>query len=227
VVYAITIDTRQDHSYCMKLFEDAGIGLFIQLNLQGPNLPAANYNGDRYIYLDYNVMDYFTAVIDEFQMYPNTLGFFHIGEDIYKPGMQSITWKKMTIRENKKHMAKKGYRPIPIGVGLTHHDVSQLASFLNCGDRNSSMDFVFFDFNFKQDDSCPDPKSWASTDMINQYRTYDIPAFYLYGCNKALRGNFDEVKTIYRNESLAVFSGGVAFEYFETWQVGADHGMYI
>jgi hypothetical protein len=212
----------------MKALENAGIAVFLQLHQFNANLPASEFNGSRHIHPDYNVHEYFFAVVDEFTRYPNTLGFYLWAEDAYVPMFQWVMWKAAAIRDIKAYLKKKQYRQIPVGIGITHHNFSDLASFLNCGDSATAPDYLFFDVNWDLAKTCPDPTSWAATAMIDQYRNYSIPSWFLYGCGKNTRTeNLEDVAYIYRNESLEVFSGGVFLEYSQNWGANEDFGMFF
>jgi hypothetical protein len=109
-IIILDIDMSKVHSGCMQKLRDAGIYVLFQLN--GRVKEAYTLNGIPYIVWDYHYYDHFRAVVDEFQQYPNTLGFF------FGIGRASSVWMpktKASLIYLKEYIRQKGYRAIPVG----------------------------------------------------------------------------------------------------------------
>jgi 1,3-beta-glucanosyltransferase GAS1 len=114
----LDVDTTAVHTSCMQKLRDAGIYVLIQLN--GRVRKAYTYNGIPYVTWDYRFYDHFRNVIDGFQQYPNTLGFF-LGSS-----RASSLWMplaKTAVIYLKDYISQKGYRSIP--VGFMHQVISR------------------------------------------------------------------------------------------------------
>jgi hypothetical protein len=205
----LSIDPKISHTSCMKLLQDAGIYVLIALNGDHSSAPHGFIDGSsRILSHDYEMMDYYTSIIDSFQRYPNTLGFFvRIGHKSMS-GINTIPTWKATVRNMKEYIATKNYRKIPIGATASDHNRMRVADYMNCGERNNSIDF--FGINRPSDEtSCADISSWFDEGIVDEYREFSIPTYFKAGCLNDLRGNFDEIPIIYSNTSSSVFSGAI------------------
>lgn len=104
------VDPTGDHSACMTTFADAGIYLFVdldtfttQINPDTPSWTQTQYSA-------------FQKVMDEFQQFDNTAGFF-VGNEVLTTGNNSIAapFVKAAARDMKAYRSSKGYREIPVG----------------------------------------------------------------------------------------------------------------
>lgn len=104
------VDASGDHTSCMSTFSDAGIYLFVDLDTFttaiDPDVPY--WNETQYTA--------FQKVMDEFQQYDNTAGFF-VGNEVLTTANNSIAapYVKAAARDMKAYRNSKGYREIPVG----------------------------------------------------------------------------------------------------------------
>lgn len=175
-------------------------------------------------WFDYNAIRSMTKIIDIFQKYSNTLGFIVGISDDTTAGVLSVPLRKTEVKAMKEHIVEKGYRKIPVGGSAHEYDLSTVPQYLNCGESISSADFYGLEVGFSDKARCPNFFSMLEDGLVESYRSYSIPVFFFYGCPVEQRENFGEVQGIYNKTTTEVFSGGVAYEWMEDWNFGADLG---
>lgn len=210
-----TIDNSKDHSECMKLLEEAGIYLILDVNTPQLSInreyPKESYN-DLYL-------QHVFATIDVFAKYDNTLGFFAANEVInMKNYTAPAVYVKAVVRDMRKYIKERDYRFIPVGYSAA--DISEnryeMATYLNCGpDEERSDFFAFNDYSW-----CAGTKSSYTISGYDQkvakFKDYSIPLFFSeYGCNVPRPREWVEISAIYSNKMSPVFSGGLAYEFTE------------
>jgi len=175
------VDPTADHSECMNTFANAGIYAWIDLDTFSTYILATNPEWNQTMYSAYS------AVMDAFQNYTNTAGFF-VGNEVLTTGSDSIAapYVKAAARDMKAYRNAKGYRDIPVGYSAA--DIAELRpnlqNYLACG-TNSSDAVDFFSLNAYE---------WcgsSSTYMTSGYSqlqanasSYNIPIFFSEtGCN--------------------------------------------
>lgn len=128
-----------DHSGCMKAFADNGIYLFVDLDTFETQIEQETPYWNR------TQEQRFRKVMDEFQTFDNTAGFF-IGNEVIRDGNHSeaAVYVKAATRDLKSYRDSKNYRKIP--VGYSHADISSLRpnlqNYLTCGTvSDDSTDF--------------------------------------------------------------------------------------
>jgi hypothetical protein len=117
------IDTNKAHLTCMSLFEEAGIYVVLGSNSDGVGIDKGNLQADL---AGIDTQEYANIVIDEFQGYPNFLGYAVMEFVAYTPNI------KMFIKQLKQYVKQKGYRPINIGAqnwipGVSNNSCSYLS----------------------------------------------------------------------------------------------------
>lgn len=214
-VRVYSVDNTADHSDCMKLLEDAGIYVLLDVNIPKTSLSrgdtACSYN------IDY--MTEIFATVAEFATYNNTLGFFSANELVNEERYMDLSpYVKAVTRDMKQFMRAQGLRAVPVGYSAA--DVAQiryeLANYLNCGDdADARIDMLGMnDYSW-----CGDSSFSLSgySQKVKDFSGYSLPIFLSeYGCNK-VPGNrpFTEVGTIYSEQMSPVFSGGIVYQYFQ------------
>jgi hypothetical protein len=113
---------------------------------------------------------------------------------------------------------------MPVGFSAHEHDITTVAQYMNCNERESLADFFGLDLAYAREKECPDPDNWLESGIVEMYRNYSIPAFLFYGCKVELRQDFREVKQLYSNTALEAFSGAIAHEWRED-RSGVNLGM--
>jgi hypothetical protein len=218
------IDLTKDHASCMVQLAKAGIFVLVYLN--GRSSASYRSGGHYFVDWDYLQFERIQGIIDEYQKYPNTLGFVYI---IPNPNTGSIPFQMSIITSMKKYMKEKNYRKLPIGLATSEGSAadqttdgpSPVANFINCGDKETSVDF----FALTTSSDCLTKSSLAQSRLIERYSNYSIPLFLSYGCTTAEPRDFKEIEDIFGEKGSKVFSGVAIKNWFEDWTGGHDHGM--
>ncbi|ROW06596.1 hypothetical protein VMCG_04390 [Cytospora schulzeri] len=207
------VDSSADHSACMSIFADAGIYLLVDLDTFStyilPATPA--WNQSQY--------DGFAAVMDEFQKYDNTLGFF-VGNEVIAQASQSLAapYIKAAVRDMKAYRDKKGYREIPVGYSAA--DIAELRpmlqDYLTCGDEPAdNVDF----FSLNSYEWCGNDATYMTSGYSNLEagaKDFPVPIFFSEtGCNTVPPRTFSDQAAIFGDEMVNDWSGSIIYEWIE------------
>ncbi|EKV11540.1 Epd1 [Penicillium digitatum] len=211
VIRTYAINATADHSACMKLLSDAGI--YVISDLSDPNL-SIDRNDPSW---KTDLFARYTSVVDELAKYNNTIGFF-AGNEVSNTIATSdaSAFVKAAVRDTKKYIKKKGYRPM--GVGYATADVSDIradmADYFNCGDIDDTIDFWGYNiYSWCGDSNYVESKY---QDRTEEFANYSVPVFFAeYGCNQVQPREFTEVKALYGETMASVWSGGIVYMYFQ------------
>jgi 1,3-beta-glucanosyltransferase GAS1 len=214
------VDSSQDHTACMQTFADAGIYLFVDLDTFdtqiNPDKPAWNETQLRA----------FEKVMDEFQKYPNTAGFF-VGNEVLTTGNNSIAapYVKAAARDTKAYRDSKHYRKIPIGYSAA--DIStlrpMLQNYLACG-SNASEAVDFYSLNaYEWCGTATDFKQSGYSMLEQNVTDYNIPIFLSEtGCIKPPPRTFADQSAVLGPDMNENWSGAIVYE----WIMEAnDYGL--
>ena len=165
-----------------------------------------------------DVYNSFTAIIDEFQQFDNTLAFF-VATEVFSGtpanNTANLSYVRAAARDLRQYMKDQNYRSIPIGYSAADivEGQTELVDYLTNTDGNSAVDFVGLE-SYEWCGSSSFTESGYS-ELVQRYQTLGSPLiFSQYGCNIPSPRVFDEVSAIYSTEMTNVLSGGVVFEYF-------------
>lgn len=210
-----TVNPENNHDYCMRLFENSGI--YVLLDLSEPRNSIISTDPSWNVRLFWR----YSKVIDNMHKYPNLLGFFAGNEVILDTeNTHSAAYVKAAVRDVKSYMRSKGYRKILVGYAANDHEHTRIpsANYFACGSSASAVDF----FGINIYEWC-DPTSYETSgyrDRVNDFRNYNVPIFFSeYGCNivngKIGVRSFSQVPHIYSEKMTDVFSGGIVYEWFQ------------
>jgi hypothetical protein len=220
------VDVTQDHSICMSQLEDAGI--YVLVNLNGLSKRSFLLNGILSSYWDYHKYEHVEAVIDEYQKYSNTLGFVYA---MARMDGGRLPQMKALIIHMKEYIKQKNYRRIPVGYegGKSEDDrdgtvASSLADYLNCGNQDSSPDFL----SLYPSPHCPTKADIMHSRLIERFSNYSIPTVLSYGCDVKSQHNYTELQDIYGSKS---FAGASFRQWFDNvrngWGGGKAHNIKL
>ncbi|KAK7748002.1 hypothetical protein SLS53_001254 [Cytospora paraplurivora] len=207
------VDASSDHSDCMSTFADAGIYLLVDLDTFGTYiLPTTPWwNQTQY--------ERFSAVMDEFQQYDNTLGFF-VGNEVIAQASQSLAapFIKAAARDMKAYRDAKGYREIPVGYSAA--DIAELRpmlqDYLTCG-GNSSDNVDFFSLNSYE--WCGSSATYSTSGYSNlesEAVNFPVPIFFSEtGCNTVQPRTFSDQAAIFGDEMVNDWSGAIIYEWIQ------------
>ena len=194
----------------MRAFSDAGVYLFVDLDTFNTMIDQD------YSHWNETQQSAFQAVMDEFQQYDNTAGFF-IGNEAIRDGQhsQSAIYVKAATRDLKAYRQQKGYRDIP--VGYSHADISSLRpnlqNYLACG-TNASESIDFFGLNAYEWCGASSFSLSGYSTLENQAKGYPVPIFLSEtGCNQPEPRDFQDQTAIFGPEMDQDWSGAIIYEW--------------
>lgn len=210
-----SVDNTADHDETMKMLDDAGIYVVVDVNIPKASISRADAK------CSYNTL-YLTevfATVAKFAKYPNTLGFFAANEVINDDKTTATaTYVKAVVRDMKLFMKGNNLRQVPTGYSAADVAENRLESalYFNCGDdANARLDmYAFNDYSW-----CGKGSSFTVSgydEKVKAYSNYSIPLFLSeFGCNTDRPRAFTEIELIYSTQMSSVFSGGMVYEYSE------------
>ncbi|CCE83071.1 Piso0_002847 [Millerozyma farinosa CBS 7064] len=211
------IDPSANHDVCMKAFSEAGI--YVLADLSEPDL-SINRDDPSW---DTALFDRYKAVIDSFHKYNNILGFF-AGNEVTtsKKNTNASPFVRAAVRDIKDYIRKKNYRKIPIGYA-TNDDAetrSSLSNYFVCGSNRTVNSIDFLGVNMYEWCGYSSYTTSGYRERTLEFKDYPVPVFFSeYGCNNVSPRPFTEVEALYGPTMSRVWSGGIAYSYFE----GVNH----
>lgn len=160
----------------------------------------------------------FEAVMDSFQSYDNTAGFFIGNEILTTPnGSVAAPYAKAAAKDLKTYRDSKGYRKIPVGYSAA--DIAtlrpNLQNYLACGsDPSSTIDF----FSLNAYEWCGDSSYEVSgySQLNANVTSYNIPIFFSEtGCNTVPPRTFTDQAAIFGPQMSPYWSGAIIYEWIE------------
>ena len=206
------VDGSQDHSSCMTTFANAGIYLFVDLDTFdtqiNPDTPSWNETQ----------LNLFDKVIDEFQKYPNTAGFF-VGNEVLTTGNNSVAapYVKAAARDTKAYRNSKGYRDIPIGYSAADIPALRpmLQNYLACG-SNSSEAVDFYSLNAYEWCGNSDYQQSGYSELEANVTSYNVPIFFSEtGCIMPEPRTFADQAAIFGPDMSPNWSGAIIYEWLQ------------
>lgn len=203
----------------MTMLASAGIYLVLDVNSPLPNQHLNRYEP----WTSYNevYLEHVFKIIDQFSSYNNTLGFFAGNEIVNdkKSARNSPIFIKKLISDMKRYISIHSNRFVPVGYSAAD-DLNfriSLSKYLECSDDSSISDSIdFYGVNSYQ--WCGEQTFYTSgyDVLVRDYEDYVRPVFLSeFGCNLVEPRPFDEISTIYSDEMIGVFSGGLVYEFSE------------
>lgn len=219
-VYAI--DNTANHDECMKMLDDAGIYVLIDVNTPKHALNRLSWF-DAWLSYNARYLKNVFATVNIMSKYDNTLAFFSGNEVIDDDKTTPVApFVKAVTRDIKNYQIAQDLRRIPVGYSAA--DVSsnrvQTANYLNCGPDDSRSDF----FAFNDYSWCNSNYLTAGWDQkVETFSDYGIAIFLSeYGCTDNRPRTFEELESLMHENMTGVYSGGMMFEYSNE---GNDFGI--
>lgn len=212
VVRVYQVDPLKNHDTCMNAF--AAKGIYVLCDLAEPE-SSINRNKPQW---DIDLYDRYKAVIDSMHKYKNLLGFF-AGNEVSNSvaNTDSAPFVKAAIRDTKKYIKQRKYRSIPVGYATNDDAKIRLgvAQYFTCGeDPLSKADF--FGLNMYEWCGYSSYTTSGYRERTAEFSNFPIPIFFSeFGCNIFQPRPFTEVEALYGLTMSKVWSGGIAYEYFQ------------
>ncbi|KAL9016914.1 MAG: hypothetical protein Q9185_005736 [Variospora sp. 1 TL-2023] len=213
------VDPNVKHKGCMEAFADVGIYLFVDLDdfptqIQ-PTTPSWNQSQ----------FTAFSAVLDEFQKYPNTAGVF-VGNEVLTTADTSgaAPYVKAAVRDMKAYRDSKGYRKIPIGYSAA--DVPglrpMLQNYLACGDKDAER-AEFYSLNVYEWCGESSYEGSGYSELKKNATGYNIPIFVSEtGCREPRPRLFGDQASILGEDMADTWSGTMVYEWIQETN---DYGL--
>jgi len=161
------------------------------------------------------------AIVEAFKSYPNTLVFFSGNEVISEAATVKTAppYVRAVTRDLKNYVAKHSPRKIPVGYSAA--DVRSVLfdswNYFRCEENGDADDTSVADiFALNSYSWCGDSSFETSgyNTLVAGFSGTNIPVFYSeFGCNKPSPRVFTEIGTIYSDQMMPTFSGGIVYEY--------------
>ncbi|KAK6500187.1 hypothetical protein TWF481_010537 [Arthrobotrys musiformis] len=206
------IDSAADHDACMKMLDDAGIYLILDVNTPKHSItrkdPGISYNE---VYLQHVF-----GTMDVMSKYSNLMAYFAGNEVVNdETNTYAATFVKATVRDMKAYQKARKLRAIPIGYSAADvaQNRQQIAEYMNSGPDDERVDFHGYnDYSW-----CGAASSFQISgydQKVKNYTGYGIPTFLSeFGCNVNPPRTFTEIESIYHTNMTGVFSGGLVYEW--------------
>jgi hypothetical protein len=206
------VDTTGDHSACMHSFADAGIYLFVDMDTFDTQIEQNDPHWNQ------TQFSAFKQIMDEFQKYDNTAGFF-VGNEVLTLANGSVAapFIKAAARDTKAYRDSKGYRNIPIGYSAA--DIASLRpmlqNYLACGTKsNENVDF--FALNAYEWCGASSYEISGYSQLTANATDYPIPIFFSEtGCNVPEPRTFEDQSAIFGPEMNGIWSGAIVYEWIQ------------
>ncbi|KAF9927144.1 1,3-beta-glucanosyltransferase gas1 [Linnemannia zychae] len=204
------VDPFQNHDECMRVLEEAGMYLILDLASTEHSIIRSNPQ------YDIKIWNNVRNTIDAFKGYSNTLAFF-IGNEVTNDSKTTpaSAYVKALLRDAKAYIRTSGSRFIPIGYANNDDPEIrlQVQNYFNCGSDNERVDF----FGINLYEWCGEGSTYQTSgyaDRTADIASYSVPVFLSeYGCNLVLPRSFPEVKSIFGPDMTNTWSGGIAYEW--------------
>ncbi|KAG7196031.1 uncharacterized protein KQ657_000039 [Scheffersomyces spartinae] len=212
IIRVYQIDPTKNHDYCMKVLSEAGV--YVIADLAEPNMSIDRNNP----FWDVDIFDRYKVVIDSMHKYDNVAGFL-VGNEVANSKLttSSAPFVKAAVRDTKQYIKQKGYRRIPIGYA-SNDDAeirNHLANYFVCTDGEEVGTADFYGINIYEWCGYSSYQTSGYRERTAEFQNFPVPIFFSeFGCNTVSPRPFTEIEALLSPPMTKVFSGGIAYEYF-------------
>lgn len=215
------VDGGADHSGCMNAFADAGIYLWVDMDSFSTYITIDNQTS-----WTQQKFDSYKAIMDNFQQFDNTAGFF-VGNEVLNvvANAPSAPYVLTAVADLKSYQNAKGYRKIPIGYSATDTTVLRpmLQNYLVCR-KNESERVDFYSLNSYEWCGSQSSYTISGYNLLQRYADgYPAPIFLSEdGCNTVPPRTFDDQSAIFGPQMSGTWSGAIIYEWIQETN---DYGL--
>ncbi|PSR92038.1 Glucanosyltransferase-domain-containing protein [Coniella lustricola] len=233
VLFVDHIDPEQTHDRAMKALADAGIYVLVSLPTAASTTDGAGTTTTFRPYSTQLLEDCF-ATVDCMSQFSNTLGVIVANgalSTIYSTSAAPMI--KTVIRDIKRYMFTAAktldQRQLPVGYSASNGRLilKTTYDYFTAGPADEAIDFFCYaNFNWCGKSTMQLAGYEAE---LKQFSNTRIPIFFSqYGCNLGACGKriFQETTAIYSPAMTSVFSGGIAYEFYNSNQNRTGHWGY-
>ncbi|KIW10649.1 hypothetical protein PV08_11613 [Exophiala spinifera] len=208
------VDPDADHSGCMNAFASNNIYIWVDMDsfktyIQQAGIPSWTQNKS----------DSYRAVMDNFQQYDNTAGFF-VGNEVLNSNADSgaAPYLLSAAVDLKNYREAKGYRKIPIGYSATDTAVLRpnLQDYVVCR-PNVTERLEFYALNsYEWCGSSPNFNTSGYVGLQASAENYPVPIFFSEdGCNTVPPRTFNDQAAIFGPDMVDTWSGAIIYEWIQ------------
>ncbi|KAH8843808.1 hypothetical protein MCOR07_002050 [Pyricularia oryzae] len=212
VIRVYHVDPLADHTGCMAEFANVGIYTLIDLDT------FTTYILPNELRWTQAMHDAYSAVMDAFSSFDNSLGFFVGNEIISTSGhSQAAPFIKAAARDMKAYRDSKGYRNFPVGYSAA--DIAELRpmlrNYLTCGgDESQNVDFFALNSYSWCDVANYNTSGYVA--LQEQAKNFPVPIFFSEtGCNVPGPRLFEDQAAIFGPDMINDWSGSLIYEWIE------------
>ncbi|KAF8172913.1 glycoside hydrolase family 72 protein [Mycena galopus ATCC 62051] len=225
-IRAYSVDSTLNHDSCMSTLSGAGIYVILDLTL-----PLNGSIDTTQPTWSTNLLDEYIKTIDAFSKYDNLLA-FNVGNEVLTiNATNAAPFIKAAARDIKAYLASIGSSAL---VGYADIDGistfrDAVADYLSCDPTNANSGATSIDlFGLNNYEWCG-AASPDTYDSINtEFADYNVVAYFSeFGsenCDPGVRP-WTEVGILFASPMTNVWSGGLAFSYFNATSAGHQFGM--
>lgn len=212
VLRVYQINPESSHDVCMEALSKAKIYVFADL-LEPHH--SINRNAPYWLV---ELFERYKSVVDAMHKYDNLLGFF-VGNEVTtsKANTDALPFVRAAVRDIRKYIAKKKYRPVPLGYA-TNDDAEirlSISNYFVCDNKNDGA-IDFLGLNMYEWCGYSTYSTSGYRERTIEFSDFPVPIFFSeYGCNSFNPRPFTEVEALYGPSMSKVWSGGLAYEYFD------------
>ncbi|KAJ6474359.1 1,3-beta-glucanosyltransferase [Mycena sanguinolenta] len=225
-IRAYSVDSTLNHDSCMAALSGAGIYVILDLTLPlngsiDTTLPTWSTN----------LLDQYIKTINVFSKYDNVLA-YNVGNEVLTSGATNAApFIKAAARDIKAYLASiqssalVGYADID-GAADFRDAVSQ---YLSCDPSGQGSGATSIDlFGLNNYEWCGDAPTTTYDNLNTEFENYNVVAYFSeFGsenCSPGVRP-WTEVATLFASPMTNIWSGGLAFSYFNASSAGHQFGM--
>ncbi|WBW73470.1 cell wall 1,3-beta-glucanosyltransferase Gas1 [Schizosaccharomyces osmophilus] len=206
-----SVNSSANHDDCMKTFDDNGI--YVLSDLSSPDVSINGADPSWTV----DLFKHYTDVVDSLAPYNNVLGFVGGNEVVQNASnTNAAAFVKAAVRDVKQYIVNAGHRQIPVGYSTNDEEKTRVAmsEYFDCGEKEDIVDF----YGINIYEWCGDSSMQKSGYDVRteEFKNYTVPVFFSeFGCIDVRPRKFTEVKALFSDDMTDVWSGGIAYEYFE------------
>ncbi len=213
------LDPNLNHDECASIFNAAGMYMLLDVNSPKVGDSLTNFKPWESYYAAY--LNRTFAVVEAFKNYPNTLAFFSGNEVITDEEVAADVppYIRAVTRDLKEYIKKNSDRAIPVGYSAADVRVvlEDSWNYFQCSIEGEEDDLSRADlFALNSYSWCGEStfKEASYDQLVSIFEKSSVPIFFSeFGCNTPSPRVFTEIQTIYSDQMMGAFSGGVVYEY--------------
>jgi hypothetical protein len=212
-VRVYSVNSSLNHDACMKLLDDAGIYVLLDVSLPlNGSIDRASPSWTT------NLLDEYIRTIDAFHKYPNVLA-YNIGNEVISTPRNTYAapYVKAAARDIKAYLRSINSNAL-VGYAAVDGEADfrdAVAHYMTCGNDTETIDLYGLNNYQWCGASSLSASNWNT--IAQGFSDMTVPTYMSeYGCITSPPRLWTEVAALLATPVSDVFSGGIAFSYFPT-----------